>query len=159
MADSSLVGDPEAPDSVGIDSPVRDAVIALAPCTPGTVPDVRPPADRFMRQLLRIHDPDPNVTDEKVNKLFETSILISAIRCTLAYVVFPIFAPALYAASSWGPSIGLTVGTVALVFDVAGMRRFWKADHRWRWPMTGIYACVMVLVVILVVHDVGYLIT
>jgi hypothetical protein len=73
-------------------------------------------------------------------------------------VVFPIFAPALYAASDWGPAIGLTVGAVALVLDVAGMRRFWKADHRWRWPMTGIYACVMVLVVILVVNDIGYLV-
>lgn len=141
-----------------------DAVITLAPCAPGEAPvrrtpTDRTPAERFMRRLLFISDPDPSVDDEAVNRLFETSILISAIRCTLAYVVFPIFAPALYAASDWGPAIGLIVGAIALVFDVAGMRRFWKADHRWRWPMTGIYACVMVLVVILVINDIGYLIS
>lgn len=138
-------------------SMVADAITTVAPCNRGDAPAVRTPVEQFMRRLLFIRDPDPNVTDDQVNRLFETSILISAIRCTLAYVVFPIFAPALYAASDWGPAIGLTIGAVALVFDVAGMRRFWKADHRWRWPMTGIYACVMVLVTILIVHDVSHL--
>jgi hypothetical protein len=162
MSDSPLVTDREQPGAPASDVPrsvIGDAVIAAAPCTTGEAPTSYTPAEQFMRRLLFIREPDPDVPDDQVNKLFETSILISAIRCTLAYVVFPIFAPALYAASDWGPAIGLTVGAVALVFDVAGMRRFWKADHRWRWPMTGIYACVMVLVVILVVHDIGYLVS
>ncbi|MBS1847455.1 MAG: hypothetical protein JST73_04195 [Actinobacteria bacterium] len=161
MSDSSLLDDRSAAENASgdaIHSAIGDVVIAMAPCNVGDAPVSRSAADRFMRRALFIRDPDPTVPDAKVNKLFETSILISAIRCTLAYVVFPIFAPALYAASSWGPAIGLTIGSVALVFDVAGMRRFWKADHRWRWPMTGIYACVMVLVVILAVHDIAYLI-
>ena len=80
-------------------------------------------------------------------------------RCTLAYVVFPIFAPALYAATSWGPAIGLTVGIVALFFDVVSIRRFGKSDHRWRWPMTAIYGFVIALVVTLVVNDVTHLVT
>ncbi len=161
MSESSLVTDQETPaePTPGTNHNfIGEVVIAAAPCATGDAPTVYSPAERFMRRLLFIRDPDPNVPDDQVNKLFETSILISAIRCTLAYVVFPIFAPALYAASNWGPAIGLSVGAIALVFDVAGMRRFWKADHRWRWPMTGIYACVMVLVVILVVNDIGYLV-
>lgn len=160
MSESSLVTDRETPsDPVpGADrTTVADVIVAAAPCTVGDAPRTFTPAERFMRRILFIREPDPNVTDAQVNKLFETSIVISAIRCTLAYVVFPIFAPALYAASDWGPAIGLVVGAIALVFDVAGMRRFWKADHRWRWPMTGVYAAVMVLVVILVVIDIGYL--
>lgn len=162
MSESSLVTERETPEPKvpgGDQSVLADALIAVAPCNVGERPLTRTPAEQFMRRILFISDPDPSVTEKQVNGLFETSILISAIRCTLAYVVFPIFAPALYAASSWGPAIGLTVGAVALVFDVAGMRRFWKADHRWRWPMTAIYACVMVLVVILVVHDIGYLLS
>lgn len=156
MSESSLVDDRETPEGEvpGADRTLLgDAVLAVAPCTVGPTPILRTPAELFMRRILFIHDPDPNVTDKQVNNLFETSILISAIRCTLAYVIFPIFAPALYAASSWGPAIGLVIGSVALVFDVAGMRRFWKADHRMRWPMTAIYACVMVLVVTLFVND------
>ena len=119
----------------------------------------RSPADRFMRKLLRISDRPEHVSDDQVNRIFETSILISATRCLLAYVVFPIFAPALYAATSWGPMIGLVVGVVALFFDVVSIRRFWKADHRWRWPMTAIYACVITLVTVLLVSDITHLVT
>lgn len=111
-----------------------------------------------MRRLLGIREQPEGVTERQVSRLFETSILISAIRCTLAYVVFPIFAPALYAASSWGPVIGVIVGAVALVFDVLSIRRFWIADHRWRWRMTAIYACVIPLVSILMVTDIARLI-
>lgn len=162
MSESSLVQEPGAPQGEvpGADrATLGDVVIAAAPCTVGERPVVYSPAERFMRRVLFIRDPDPDVTEGEVQSLFETSILISAIRCTLAYVVFPIFAPAMYAASSWGPAIGLSVGAVALVFDVAGMRRFWKADHRWKWPMTAVYAAVMVLVVILGIHDIEYLLT
>lgn len=161
MSESSLVEDRETPEGEvpGADRTLLgDAVIAVAPCTVGPTPILRTPAELFMRRLLFIHDPDPNVTQRQVNSLFETSILISAIRCTLAYVIFPIFAPALYAATHWGPAIGVTIGALALVFDVAGIRRFWKADHRMRWQMTAIYACVIVLVVILEIRDIGYLI-
>ena len=47
----------------------------------------------------------------------------------------------------------LELGIVALVFDVRGVRRFFVADHRWRWPITGLYLAVMVLVTILLVRD------
>lgn len=157
MAKTSLMGDSLSPNPSPTGSVLGDAVVAAAPCTTDSAPVVRTSAERFMRKILFIAEPDPSVTDAKVNSLFEKSILISATRCLLAYVVFPIFAPALYAASSWGPAIGLTVGAVALVFDVAGMRRFWKANHRWRWHMTAIYAGIMVLVVILVINDIQYL--
>ena len=112
-----------------------------------------------MRKLLRIPDRPESYSDAQVNRIFEASILISAVRCTLAYVVFPIFAPALYAATSWGPALGLSVGIVALFFDVVSIRRFWKSDHRWRWHMTVIYVFVIGLVVTLVVNDVSRLIS
>ena len=34
----------------------------------------------------------------------------------------------------------------ALVFDVRGVRRFWLANHKYRWAMTGVYAAVMAMV-------------
>lgn len=136
---------------------IHDAITAIAPCTTGETPAERSTADQFMRKLLRISDRPEHVTDESVHRIFEASILISATRCLLSYVVFPIFAPALYVATSWGPFIGLTVGVVALFFDVVSIRRFWKAEHRWRWPMTAIYACVITLVTILLANDISHL--
>jgi len=95
--------------------------------------------------------------NEAAHRLFSTSILLSATRCLLGYVIFPIAAPALGAAAGFTPIIGIPLGLLALVFDVRGIRRFFVADHRWRWPITGLYLAVMVLVVILLVRDFAHI--
>ncbi len=135
-----------------------EAIRSVAPCTLGEAPVERTPAERFMRRVLFISDRKTDVTGDDAQRIFSASILVSAVRCTLAYVVFPIFAPALYATTNWGPAIGLTVGAVALVFDVVSIRRFWLSDHRYRWPMTGIYLCVIALVISLVVNDIAHIV-
>lgn len=123
-----------------------------------------------MRRLLRVPDSPALVgantgagtaaarrataeATERAHRLFSTSILLSATRCILGYVVFPIVSPALGAATGVGPAIGIPLGLLALVFDVRGIRRFWLANHRYRWPITALYIAVMVLVTILLVRD------
>lgn len=132
-----------------------------------TVPDVRPapapaaaatgptwPAgDAVMRRVLRVPDRKAATRDE-AQRLFGTSMLISALRCLLTYIVFPIVTPLLGTATSVAPAIGLPIALVALYFDVLGIRRFWLANHRWRWPITGIYLAVMALVTALLVGDI-----
>jgi hypothetical protein len=114
----------------------------------------RSSADVVARRLLRVPDERPSPrANEAAHRLFSASILISATRCLLGYVVLPIVTPALGAAAGVAPIIGIPVGIVALVFDVRGIRRFFVADHRWRWPITGLYLAVMVLVTILLVRD------
>jgi hypothetical protein len=71
--------------------------------------------------------------------------------------VLPVLTPLLGAYAGVGPALGIPIGIVALVFDVRGIRRFWLADHKWRWPVTALYACVMVLVTVLVVQDIRHL--
>jgi hypothetical protein len=39
-----------------------------------------------------------------------------------------------------------------------GIRRFFVADHRWRWPITALYFAIMVLVIILLVIDVTHVV-
>ena len=70
--------------------------------------------------------------------------------------MFPLAAPVLGAAGSFTPIIGIPLGLLALVFDVRGIRRFFVADHRWRWPITGLYVAVMILVIILLVRDLAH---
>ena len=137
-------------------SPEAPAVCPYQPGkpSPGAAPSpTRPLPDRVMRRILFISNRPDHTTDQQVYRLFSTSILVSATRCLLSYVIFPIFAPAIDAATGAGPVIGLSVGSVALVFDVLSIRRFWLADHRWRWPMTLIYVCVIALVSTLLVRD------
>jgi hypothetical protein len=91
--------------------------------------------------------------------MFSFSIVLSALRCLLSYVVFPIASPALGLATGVGPAIGIPIALLALFFDVIGIRRFWVNDHRWRWAMTAIYAAVMVLVSALLVGDIVHLVS
>jgi hypothetical protein len=113
----------------------------------------RPQRDQTMRRLLRISDRRTAPSDDATYRLFNISILLSALRCLLTYVVLPVLAPLLGAATSVGPAVGIPLALVALVFDVRGIRRFWLADHRWRWYMTGVYGVVMAFVLALLVGN------
>ncbi len=91
--------------------------------------------------------------DDAATRAFSTSILVSAIRCTLAYVIFPWVLPAVGVAGGVGPGIGLAVGIVAIGFNIASIQRFWRADHSWKWPITALNCCVIVMLSVLAVID------
>ena len=115
--------------------------------------DRRSAADAAMCKILCIPDQRAAVSESDVQRLFSASILISAARCLLSYVVLPIVTPLIGAATSVGPAIGIPIAVVALVFDVRGIRRFWLAKHRSRWAFTYVYLAVMGLVTALLVID------
>ncbi|MFP5376159.1 MAG: hypothetical protein ACLGIO_05170 [Acidimicrobiia bacterium] len=118
----------------------------------------RPPADRAMRRLLRVDDRGPRRSGAELQQAFSASILVSATRCLLTYVFLPFVAPALGVAAGVGPWIGLPLGAVAVAANIATMRRFWAADHRWRWAYTGVGAGVIVLLAVLMAGDVAELV-
>ena len=81
-------------------------------------------------------------------------MLVSGIRCTLAYVIFPWLLPALGLASGVGPALGLAIGPVAIAFNVASIRRFHASDHRWKWSITVLNLTVIALLLVLFAMDV-----
>jgi hypothetical protein len=111
-------------------------------------------ADAAMRRLLRIPEDRGAIDESATHRIFSTSIFLSALRCLLSYIVFPIVLPLVGAASSVGPIIGLPVGLLALVFDYLGVRRFWLADHSRRWAFTALYLVVATMVLALVIVDI-----
>jgi hypothetical protein len=120
-----------------------------------TVP--RPAADVAVRRLLRIPD-GPAAPVGAAQRAFSKSILISATRCLLTYIVFPFLAPLLGHAAGVGPGLGIPIGVVAIVSNVLTIRRFWAADHRWRWAYTALALCVIGLLMVLLVHDITELV-
>jgi hypothetical protein len=120
-----------------------------------TVP--RPAADVAMRRLLRIPE-GQRATEGAAQRAFSTSVLVSAVRCVLTYLVLPFLAPALGLAAGVGPAIGIPVGLVAIAFNVMTIRRFWAADHRWRWAYTALSLTVIGLLLVLMAIDVAALI-
>lgn len=95
---------------------------------------------------------------DRATRAFSTSILVSAVRCTLAYVLFPWVLPAVGLAGGVGPGIGLAVGIVAIGFNVASIRRFHISDHRWKWPITALNCTVIALLSVLAVIDISDLV-
>jgi hypothetical protein len=112
----------------------------------------RPAADVAVRRLLRIPD-GPPAPEGAAQRAFSTSILVSATRCLLTYIVLPFLAPALGLAGV-GPALGIPIGAVAIGANVLTIRRFWAADHRWRWAYTAIALTVIALLLVLMVEDV-----
>lgn len=91
--------------------------------------------------------------DAPAERLFSRSVVISGIRCTLTYVIFPFVAPLIGIAASVGAVIGVTIGVVAIVFNVMSIRRFFKADHPYKWWASAMNVAVILLLVILFFID------
>jgi hypothetical protein len=117
----------------------------------------RSAADHIARKVLRIHDRPEGVTNAQAYSAFQKSMLISATRCLLTYIVFPFVLPAVGFATGVGPLLGITIGLIAMVCDVFSVRRFHAVEHRWRWHFTAVAACVMTLLTVLLVQDVIHL--
>jgi len=86
-------------------------------------------------------------------RVFSKSVLISGIRCTLTYVIFPFGAPLIGVTADVGAVIGVTIGVVAIVFNLMSIRRFFVADHKYKWWASAMNVAVIVLLVILFVVD------
>lgn len=134
-----------------------------APAATTAIP-VRPPADQLVCRLLRLPVERPPARsraarERDVQQAFSRSMLLSAARCLLTYVVLPFLAPLLGAARGVGPWIGIPLAAVAIVFNVKSIRRFWAADHRWRWAYTTVGTAVIALLVVLVARDVAELVS
>lgn len=132
---------------------------ATCPIMHGGDPGGRSKADLLVRRVLRIPERPADDSEATLYRGFQRSMLISATRCTLTYVVFPFLLPFLHFLKGGAPVIGILVGVVALVADTYTIRRFFAFDHKWRWYFSALVFAVMGLMAVLLVQDVGELVT
>lgn len=92
-------------------------------------------------------------------RIFSLSILVSAVRCLLTYVVFPWILPLLGLAGGVGPAVGLLVGVVAIAANLVSIRRFRSSTHPWRRPLMALNSVVIALLLVLVGIDVAELVS
>ena len=110
-------------------------------------------AERFMRKLLRVDQSAP-ATAADARKALQTSVLVSAIRCILTYIVLPFVLPFLGLAAGVGPLIGAAIGIIAAVCIVSSMRRFWRSNHSARWGYTAFGAIMLTFLVAMSIRDI-----
>ncbi len=80
-------------------------------------------------------------------------MIVSGIRCTLTYVILPFVTPLIGIAPGVGPVLGLTLGSVAIAANLMSMRRFWRAEHPWRRPVTAIHVAVIAFLAVMMAND------
>ncbi|MCB1030025.1 MAG: hypothetical protein KDA95_01720 [Acidimicrobiales bacterium] len=114
----------------------------------------RSAADRFVWKLLRIKERPEGVSEAAANSAFQKSMLISATRCTLTYVVFPIMIPLLGILKGVEAPLGVAIGSFAIVCDVFTIRRFFAADHKYRWHFSAIALSIIGLLFVLLAEDI-----
>lgn len=93
-------------------------------------------------------------TGPDIHRGFSISILVSATRCMLTYIVLPFVTPLFRLAPGVGPALGLVLGTVAVGSNGLSIRRFWRADHPWKVYVTVLHVCVISMLFLLLYHDI-----
>jgi hypothetical protein len=119
----------------------------------------RSSADRRMRRLLCLPEDAPRVSIIDAQRAFGKSVALSGVRCLLTYVAIPLLGPLVGASGAVGPVLGLILGTVSMVAIVFATRRFFAADHKYRWWYAGIGGTLFVLLAVQAVVDISSLVT
>lgn len=101
-----------------------------------------------MRRLLAVGDVVDKNAILGARRSTTTAIVISGIRCIITYLLIPILVPVIGLLEAVAAPLTIALSLVAIWMGVAGVRRFWIADHRARWAYTGFIAVVMILLVV-----------
>jgi hypothetical protein len=112
-----------------------------------------------MRRLLRLSaEPQPGDA-RRAEQAMRRSILVTAVRCTVMYLLIPIVAPAvgLLDLLSEPLSIALSVGAAVLI--VMSVRRFFRADHAKRWHYLALAVVVLSFLTFTVARDIASIAT
>ena len=108
-----------------------------------------------MRRLLQVGDDvDPSAVFG-ARRSMSGSIVVSAIRCTITYLVIPIVTPFVGFMSALGAPLSIALCVLAAVMGITSVRRFWIADHRARWAYTAFIGVVLVALTVAVAMDVA----
>jgi hypothetical protein len=134
-----------------------DSAVTTTADTDTSVP-VRSTADRTMRRVLRLPVDAPKQSIMGAEGVFGKSIMVSGLRCTLTYIVLPLLAPIFNLSGASLPVIGLLLGAVSMVAIVISMRRFFAADHKYRWGYAAIGGAIFVMLIIAGIADISTLV-
>jgi hypothetical protein len=115
--------------------------------------------DEVVRKVLRVRDHPRGLTDRSAVHAFRRSMLISTVRCTLTYLVFPFVLPALGLVAGTGVVLGMVIGALAITCDIFTIRRFFAVDHKWRWHFSAVAFSVVCLLAVLLAQDVAHIVS
>lgn len=113
--------------------------------------------DDFMRRLLRVRPAPSPVIAREATRAMSSSIALSGFRCLLTYLIIPVLGPAVHLSNAVGRPVSIALCVLAAYFSIRSMRRFWTANHRYRWAYTSFATVVLAYMTYGVVSDLSKL--
>ncbi len=110
-----------------------------------------------MRRLLRLPVDAPRQSIMGTENVFGKSIAISGLRCLVTYVFLPLLAPIVNLTGALGPILGLVLGAVSMTAITFSMRRFFAADHKYRWGYAAVGGAIFIALIVAGIFDVSTL--
>jgi ABC-type iron transport system FetAB permease component len=93
-----------------------------------------------------------------VERAFTFAILLSALRCTVQYVVLPFVLPWIGVVAAVPAWVTLALSAVALASLIRSVRVLWRMRHAQRWSYLGLAFVVLAALVLFVFMDLRSLI-
>jgi bacteriorhodopsin len=81
------------------------------------------------------------------------ALVLSAVRCTLQYVVFPFLLPILGIAGDFPPQIFVVINVIAMAAIISSVLRLWRINYKYKWQYLIVGAAAMVIQVAFTLHD------
>lgn len=113
-------------------------------------------ADVVMRRLLRI--PSADTRAASAHAPFRFALVLTAIRCTISYVLVPVLVPVVSFAGLVAAPLSIALCVFAVINGVVSIRRFWMADHRFKWHYTVAMTLVFVILAVALTVDIASLV-
>ncbi|HKJ56419.1 MAG TPA: hypothetical protein VJ978_10570 [Nitriliruptoraceae bacterium] len=110
--------------------------------------------DRLARRVLGLRDAEPRALMD-----LQGSLVLSAVRCIIAYVLVPLLLPLAAWADIVATPVDLVLSVVAIMLAVRSLRRVWQANWTHRWAYTVFIGVVVALLAISVGFDLRTLAT
>lgn len=119
--------------------------------------------DRMMGRLLFVDVPVQTVASEprsveQAERTFGVSLMISAVRCILQYVILPFVLPVIGVASEAAVPISLTINVIAVGLIVYSLRRFWRIGYARRWQYLPVALAALLILGVFITLDIRSLI-
>jgi ABC-type iron transport system FetAB permease component len=85
------------------------------------------------------------------------SLVFSAVRCTLQYIILPFLLPLIGLTSNLSLGIVMVLDVVALILVTTSLRQLWKARHPRRWTFLPLALVAIVLIIAFLGYDIQML--
>ena len=119
---------------------------------------LRSKAEPLVYRLLLLDTPSRDETETtqdstRAERAFGLSLVFSAVRCVLQYVILPFVLPVFGFAADAAVPVVLAINLVAIVAILYSVRRMWRIDYKYKWQYLLVGAAALLILFVFLYAD------